>query len=109
MKLTRNTTTDGSCKYALIRLDKLRNDRGADSKLCKALPNIPDKVFIENYVEIGEPGTEEEFFVIKLKDLNAASALEYYASSIQDKDPELAQDVFELAERSRNMAYKQPD
>lgn len=76
MKLKRNTTPDGMCKYSLIEHEK--ND----------------------HVEHGLPGSEDEFFVIKLKDFNALAALEAYADSVGMEDPEFATEVYELAMRS---------
>lgn len=77
MKLTRNGTYDGSGKYSLIEHDKL------------------------GYVERGLKGTENEFFVIKLKDKNAKSALQGYALSARaNGDEELYREVMDLANRS---------
>ena len=87
MKLVRNTTSDGKCKYALV--ERLKNDN----------------------IEYGLPKTENEFFVIKLKDVNAKAALEAYAESAKSTDPELAKEVLELASRSgaNSKFCKQPD
>lgn len=76
MDLVRNTTTDGSCKYSLIEHQK--ND----------------------HIEHGLPGTEGEFFVLKLKDIHAKDALEAYAQSIKGWDPDFAAQVQELADRA---------
>lgn len=76
MRLKRNTTPDGMCKYSLIEHEK--GDR----------------------VEHGLPGTEDEFFVIKLKDRHASVALIAYAQSIYEADPEFSQDIMNLAYRS---------
>lgn len=97
MKLVRNTRTDGTCKYALLRLDKLREAKGDLTKediLAIAGDLAP-------YIEFGEIGTEDEFFAIKLKDINAPPALLAYAGSSYDNgDPFFAIDVEELANRS---------
>ena len=87
MLLVRNTTPDGKCKFALI--ERLKN----------------------NKVEFGLPHTEHEFFVIKLKDANAKEALEAYADAAQRTDPELANEVRELALRAgvNSQFCKQPD
>lgn len=90
MRLVRNTTKDGKCKYALI--ERLKNDR----------------------VEYGLPQTEEEFFVIKLKDRHARAALIGYLESLtsqEEYDLEYAQDIQELAQRSGplNKWCKDPD
>lgn len=87
MRLKRNTTPDGMCKYSLIEHEK--GDR----------------------IEHGLPGTENEFFVIKLKDMHARAALEAYANSIKHDDPEFASEVRSLAMRSgaNHPNCKQPD
>ena len=83
MNLDRKINLDGHGKYALINQ---RTDK----------------------VEWGAPGSDEEFFVIKLKDVNAAAALYAYAQRCQDA--EFAKDVRELAERAANHSHKkQPD
>jgi len=87
MKLKRNTTPDGMCKYSLIEHDK------------------------DDHVEHGLPGTENEFFVIKLKDKHAYAALDAYAHSVENDDPEFAAEVRELSLRSGPLHpnCKQPD
>lgn len=97
MKLVRNTTKDGSCKYALLRLDKLRRDFKFIDKddFFKKYPELKD------YIEIGEPKSEEEFFAIKLKDINSTVPLVEYARSCRDNgDKEISEQVMELAYRS---------
>lgn len=76
MRLKRNITTDGICKYSLIENEKVFK------------------------IETGLPGSENEFFVIKLKDVNSTVALEAYAKAVEDCDPEFAADIRELAGRS---------
>ncbi|WP_415913376.1 hypothetical protein [Neptuniibacter sp. QD37_11] len=76
MDLIRNTTKDGRCKYALV--ERLKDDR----------------------LEYGLPGTEDEFFVLKLKDKHAKAALEAYVASVKDEDPEYARQIQELADRA---------
>lgn len=102
MKLIRNTTPDGRCKYALVRLDKIRLDEqeagSPDPTVIAALKLLENR----GLLEYGEKGSEEEFFVVKLKDVNAAPALAAYATSAFDGDAELSEDVCELAERSKN-------
>jgi hypothetical protein len=75
MKLDRNVNKDGKGKYALINLRT-------------------------NKVEWGFQGHPDEFFVIKLKDMNAGAALIAYAESCYKHDPEFAQEVMELAKRA---------
>jgi hypothetical protein len=96
MRLTRNATPDGKCKYALVRLDKLRamKDQLGAGEALFALEQL-------GLIDYGEPGTENEFFALKLKDENAANALDAYAEAAGWTDEELSEDVTQLAERAR--------
>lgn len=90
MRLKRNTTADGSCKYSLIEHEK------------------------DNHIERGFPQTENEFFVIKLKDRHARAALIGYLESLTNQDEyddEYARDLQELAQRSGPLSpwCKDPD
>lgn len=87
MRLKRNITPDGMCKYSLIEHEK------------------------GDHIEHGLPGTENEHFVIKLKDRNAHAALTAYADSVRERDPEFAKDVEKLALRSGPLSKwcKDPD
>lgn len=88
MKLDRNVNENGTGKYALLNLRS-------------------------NKIEWGAPCTEEEFFVIKLKDRYAQAALNAYVKDVIDcgDDPEWAAEVQRLADRSSedNPWCKQPD
>lgn len=108
MRLVRNTTEDGTCKYALIRLDKLQASEGPLTKE-KILAVAGD---LAPYIEFGLPNTEDEFFTIKLKDINAKAALDAYAvSASQNADDELSNDVLQLSFRAGtdNPWCKKPD
>lgn len=95
MRLVRNTTQDISCKYVFLRLDKMRED-GIDPI---AFINILG--ILSKYVDLGLPGQEDEFFAIKMKDINSRHALEEYANSaMSNGDYELANDVRDLSYRS---------
>lgn len=76
MRLVRNTTPDGMCKYSLIEHHK------------------------GGRVEHGLPGTENEFFVLKLKDKYTQAALNAYAEAVGSDDPEYASEVQALADRA---------
>jgi len=76
MRLVRNTTDDGSCKYRLWNNEK------------------------QAWVEDDKPGQDHEFFVIMLKDVNAWAALIAYAEKVAYTDREFAREVLELAARS---------
>lgn len=106
MRLTRNTTIDGHCKYALVRLDKLRDAKSHPSEELGAIAVLSKS----GILEFGEPGTEEECFVIKLKDKFAPLVLRQYAWEALVEDPELSKDVLELAARAENHPNrKRPD
>ena len=107
MKLVRNTTSDGSCKYALLRIDKMLKD-GEFTFIQDFLEKYPE---LKKYIEFGEPNTEEEFFVIKLKDINSTRALTAYVLEADKTDQEFALEVMDLALRSgkRHTSCKQPD
>lgn len=75
MELLRNSNPNGLGKYAVINLQT-------------------------NQVEWGLPGDPNEFFVIKLKDRYAQSALLAYADAALADDPQYAQAVRELASRA---------
>ena len=107
MNLVRNTTKDGSCKYALIRLDKMRKD-GTFKNIEQFVNKYPE---LKEYVEFGEPHSEEEFFAIKLKDINSTRALVNYALEADKTDQEFALQVMDLALRSgkRHTKCQQPD
>lgn len=85
MRLVRNTSADGRCKYAII-------DNRTGEKV---------------EAKVGDP---EEFFVLKLKDEFAAEALRAYAEAAFMFDREYAGEVFDLAERAEKMPNrKRPD
>lgn len=118
MQLVRNTTDDGTCKYALLRLDKLREAGVSVDRLKSILEDAAwldgsrSRLDLSEFVEFGEPKTEEEFFAIKLKDINAAQALDGYALAASTHgDDQLANEVLELKHRSSKDSpwCKQPD
>lgn len=86
MKLDRNVNLFGKGKYALLNLRT-------------------------NKIEWGRPGSEDEFFAIKLKDRHARVALIAYANSVKASDPEFAEEVSELANRAgvNSPFCKEPD
>jgi hypothetical protein len=87
MRLVRNTSTDGRCKYAIID-----NRTGA---------------VVE--AKVGDP---EEFFVIKLKDVHAPAAIRAYAADVANVtgDLEYATELYEMAVRAELMPNRKvPD
>lgn len=107
MKSTEDFPNSLQGKYALINFGKLANRELIKTKadLIAALIRYPDAI------EFGEVGSPDEFFVLKLKDINSPVALGAYARSISHRDPEFAGKVAELANRAGTMSQfcKNPD
>jgi hypothetical protein len=109
MKLDRNTNKRG--KYAIVNLREIERIGGV------ALGNNPDiahalRILETNdLIEYGEVGTENEFFVMKLKDKYADAALARYAAMASSDDPVYANDVAAMAARSgmNHPNCKRPD
>ncbi len=102
MRLVRNTQPDGIGRFAIIRIDMLtpleREILILETKKQDAYTiNIRPEV-----IELSPPTSEEECFVIKLKDINAPAALHAYADECEKTDPEFALDIRELASRAEN-------
>jgi hypothetical protein len=117
MRLIRNTTKDGRCKYALVRLDKIRN-LPVGTEMEKCITRALDDLAAFGVLEYGEKGSEEEFFAIKLKDMFAANALWAYEKQVESEvDRTLApswmeyqNDIIELAQRAESHpSRKRPD
>jgi hypothetical protein len=96
-RLVRNTTSDGSCKYGLVRMDKIRQMPKVQQT---AILVVIDQLKAAGVYEAAGRNDPEEVFCIKLKDIHATHALYAYARSCVQYDAELAQEVFELAARS---------
>lgn len=104
MRLVRNQTEDGKCKYALVRLDRLRLlEGGSPNDSYHQALNILEKGGFLEYAGKGDP---QEAFVIKLKDVHAPAALQAYELSAATRpgaiDHELSNDVHELRRRALN-------
>lgn len=106
MKMDRNINDGGLGKYAVVNLRKL-----------KPYMNVPEvaealKVLeAAEALEWGRTGEPDEFFLIKLKDINAEHALIAYADQANITDKEFAGEVYELAQRAgaNNPFCKHPD
>ena len=95
MKMDRNLNEDGLGKYALINLRRL-SLQGRTPEVENALQVLKKA----GVLELGCVGDEDEFFPIKLKDINAKAALCAYAASAEKTDLEWAKEVREMAERA---------
>jgi hypothetical protein len=108
MKLDRNINGTGRGKYGLINNRKLSQWQGAfqEDRIRAAVKTLEDA----GIIEWGLPGTEGEFFVIKLRDTHAESALTGYYTDIKD-DEEYRLEVATLADRAgpNSPFCKKPD
>lgn len=114
MKMDRNQNSDGLGKYAVINLRRLDRVASGQSPFQRWTPEVAQALkTLEDAgaLEWGCTNDPDEFFLIKLKDRNAATALLAYAQSIERDDGEFAAEVREMASRSgENSPYcKAPD
>ena len=108
MKLDRN---NGRGKYAIVNLREIERIGGI------AHGHNPDIAYAlriletNGLIEYGNVGTENEFFVLKLKDKYADATLARYAAVASSDDPEYANDVAAMAARSglNHPNCKRPD
>ena len=91
MKLVRNEAQNG--KYAVINLQEIPEG-------CTFSIIGNDGADYSALINFGHKNTEDEFFVLMLKDTNSEDALLAYADSAEKYDPEFATEVRELATRS---------
>jgi len=111
-RLQRNINPDKVCKYAILRLDKMRKD-GVYDRFMDALESGDAPHFLK-YLELQKIGDPEESFCIKLKDMFAPDALLTYAatwraSGLEGADA-FADDIMELAHRAARMPNRKvPD
>jgi hypothetical protein len=104
MQLDRNVNPTGLGKYALVLVRKMLQDTEHTAEIGEAL-SVLEKYGI---IDWGQRGND--FFVIRLKDRNAAPALDAYARSILRHDPQFALQVRSLATTAmRHPDSKQPD
>jgi hypothetical protein len=114
MKMDRNTTDDGLGKYAVINLRRLNETCSSAETFQRWSPEVQaalDTLESVGVLEWGRTGEPDEFFLIKLKDVNAEHALIAYADQVNYSDKEFAGEVYELAKRAgANSPYcKHPD
>lgn len=107
MKLDRNENATGVGKYALVNMRRLmalgHDQQNEAHQLMAQLSEL-------GVVDWGAKGADDEFFVIKLKDRNAESALVAYADAAEEHDKEWALQVLAMSTRAkRHPAKKTPD
>lgn len=94
MKMDRNINDDGCGKYALLNLRRMAKH---DTPEVRAALDVLTKA---GAIEWGVIGEEDEFFVIKLKDINAPGGLSGYANEADKTDREWAEDVRSMLPRA---------
>lgn len=114
MKMDRNINPDGSGKYALLNLRKLKQIKETTRKDFDLQRRLEAAVAVlkeTGVLEMGQVGTENEFFPIKLKDVHSHAALIAYANHAANEQPEFAKEVLDMATRAgvNNQWCKLPD
>lgn len=121
MKLIRNTTEDGSCKYALIRMEAL-----TEGERLQVTDNAgkPDWLSVDGRaVLLGNESPSDQFFVLKYKDKFTAAALWAYAMAVRSEAQlvegsehekcrsliEYAEQIEAESEKAREQGVKIPD
>lgn len=94
MKLDRNINNDGRGKYLLVNLRNLAHRD--TTKVMAALEVLKEAGILET----DAAGDPNEFFVMKLKDINAPGGLAGYADKAEETDPEWAEEVRSLLQRA---------
>lgn len=114
MLLDRDSTENNAGKYAIVNIRKIRSlqpDTIPNAlqihRIKEALKTLED----EGVLEYGPVGSKEEFFVLKLKDINTPAALLAYAASAEETDREYALEIMKLRQRAgkNHPDCKQPD
>jgi hypothetical protein len=106
MKLDRNINGTGRGKYGLINhrrllsVKRVRHISAADEAKAKAIEAAIELLETNAILDWGDPGTEGEFFVIKLRDEHAQGALRQYSIDARYTDQDYAHDVADLARRA---------
>lgn len=98
MKLDRDISEDGTCKYALIDARRIR-----EQKLRQTSPQIDQALKVlekEGLVNWGKKGSKNEFFVIMLKDIHSQAGLRAYAHHAMPYNLHYSNAMYRLAERS---------
>lgn len=109
MKLDDTNNELGAGKYALLLTGELLQDpdKLANPQIRGALMTLEQA----GLIEYGPPGSREEFFVLKLKDLFTRTGLMAYAAAAMSTMPDYAKEVQALADRASVMHpnCKMPD
>lgn len=114
MKLDRNIVGNGGRgKYAIIKLRELDTytEQGAFGEVSKPIADAIKTLEEAGILDWGLEGSEGEFFLIRLKDKYARTALLAYAIGARVDDNEYADEIASMAERAgpRSLFCKRPD
>jgi hypothetical protein len=116
MKLDRDASDIGMGKYGIVNVRRLKEifKKLTDSRTRDSSTAVEDAfktLSNAGVITLGTSHSPDEFFLIKLKDKYAKAALEAYAKAAREDDPEYADAVQELANRSgaSNPYCKKPD
>lgn len=114
MKLDRNINGNGRGKYALLKLRMLDDytEQSAFGQLAKPIADAIKTLEEAGILDWGVPETEAEFFVVRLRDRYAHTALFNYAQHAErDGQKEYAADIYGLARRAGRLSQfcKTPD
>jgi hypothetical protein len=113
MKMDRNINADGTGKYAVINMRKLEQYASGETfeRWTPDIENAIKTLDAAGVIEWGAVGTEDEFFLIKLKDRHSLPALRAYADSVLNSDPEFSTEVADMVMRSGRFSQwcKEPD
>lgn len=111
MKLDRNQNPDGLGKYAILALRELADIRADDGSLPSEIRDAIATLDNAGIIQWGRVGEEDEFFLVKLRDVNAPGALEGYAQKANTTDPEFAAEVRSMLSRAGSLSpfCKTPD
>lgn len=96
MRLDRNSNSDGRGKYALLKLRKIEGAYPSEENRVNDAVKTLERSGVLDWGD----DDDSEFFVIRLKDINAEEALLAYADSAEDHDKEFASEVRDLASRA---------
>lgn len=103
MLLDHNETDDGSGKYAIINMRKIRSlqpDTIPNALQIHRIKEALKTLEEEGVLEYGPVGSKEEFFVMKLKDIHSPAGLLGYAASAEETDRQYAHAVMQLRQRA---------
>lgn len=112
MRLDRNIAGNkGRGKYAVVKMRVLTEIEKENGKLPAGIYSALEILQAVGALDYGTVGTEDEFFLMRLKDKNSLPALKSYADSAEEDDFEYASEVREMCSRSgRNSQWcKLPD